>query len=306
MAGKSFHLAPVLRIQRIPSRHSRSSAGGRPPLGFLRRLGSNGSIFLHCSSVNIGTRTLIGLPPKSDVRELNRHYTHLVHPRYRRLQASEGFATTSSKINQARIYSCRAPANGRPRRSSLPEGILSLTVAAERFYEVCGKEAVVLKKEPIPRFVIQIPLVPKFWDFFRERKLFGEEIMALRETCKKLFTQLTELEVFKVHGNLTLMDLVIVHRVFNFFRFVMMKHASNILLESPEIVIRSLLPVFRYSSLLELLEMCLPTDKAQSFIELMSWDYQSEKILDLQYPANRERARMLSGSVQYTRWIKCH
>ena len=91
MAGKSFHLAPVLRIQRIPSRHSRSSAGGRPPLGFLRRLGSNGSIFLHCSSVNIGTRTLIGLPPKSDIRELNRHYNHLVHARYRALTSQRRF-----------------------------------------------------------------------------------------------------------------------------------------------------------------------------------------------------------------------
>ena len=109
MAGKSFHLAPVLRIQRIPSRHSRSSAGGRPPLGFLRRLGSNGSIFLHCSSVNIGTRTLIGLPPKSDIRELNRHYNHLVHARYRALQASEGFATTSSKGNRRRRHPLRIP-----------------------------------------------------------------------------------------------------------------------------------------------------------------------------------------------------
>jgi hypothetical protein len=50
-------------------------------LGFLRCLGSNGSIFLHCSSVNICSRTLIGLPPKSHIRELNRKYKGLFHTR---------------------------------------------------------------------------------------------------------------------------------------------------------------------------------------------------------------------------------
>lgn len=33
-SGKSCHLAPVRRTHRIPSKTSRLSAGGRPPLGF--------------------------------------------------------------------------------------------------------------------------------------------------------------------------------------------------------------------------------------------------------------------------------
>jgi len=74
--GRSCHLAPVLRIQRIPSRHSRSSAGGRPPLGFGGGGGINGWIFSHWSSVNIGFRTLIGSPPKSVLREKYSSYKH--------------------------------------------------------------------------------------------------------------------------------------------------------------------------------------------------------------------------------------
>lgn len=77
-AGRSFHLAPVLRIQRIPSKQARSSAQGRPPLGFFGRFGINGSILDHCSSVSIGSRILIGAPPMSVLREKYASYQHFL------------------------------------------------------------------------------------------------------------------------------------------------------------------------------------------------------------------------------------
>ena len=56
--GNSLHGAPVQRIHRIPSKHFRSSAGGRPPLrSFLRqgflRTGRCSRTFSHCSSVRL-------------------------------------------------------------------------------------------------------------------------------------------------------------------------------------------------------------------------------------------------------------
>lgn len=60
-SGRSFHRAPVLSIQRIPSNTRRSSALGRPPFGPTGFLGISGSIFLHCSSVRYTTRLLTGL-----------------------------------------------------------------------------------------------------------------------------------------------------------------------------------------------------------------------------------------------------
>jgi len=51
-SGRNRHAAPVCRIHRMPSKHPRFGAGGRPRLS--RRcfgLGSNGSTTLHCSSV---------------------------------------------------------------------------------------------------------------------------------------------------------------------------------------------------------------------------------------------------------------
>jgi hypothetical protein len=50
--GRSDQGAPVRSIQSIPSKTLRSSAQGRPPFFDLLRLGKNGCIFAHCSSVS--------------------------------------------------------------------------------------------------------------------------------------------------------------------------------------------------------------------------------------------------------------
>ena len=84
-SGRSFHLAPVLRIQRIPSKTIRSSALGRPPFGRGPALGISGSIFFHCSSVNITSRALIGSPPRGFLRELHKKYNPFFYARYRKV-----------------------------------------------------------------------------------------------------------------------------------------------------------------------------------------------------------------------------
>lgn len=50
-SGNSLQGAPVHRIHRMPSKHLRSFAGGRPPVRERFRLGMCGSIAFHCLSV---------------------------------------------------------------------------------------------------------------------------------------------------------------------------------------------------------------------------------------------------------------
>jgi hypothetical protein len=50
-SGSSLHGAPVHKIQRMPSKHWRSSAGGRPPFLRLGRLGNCSRMSAHCLSV---------------------------------------------------------------------------------------------------------------------------------------------------------------------------------------------------------------------------------------------------------------
>ena len=60
LSGKNLHAAPVCNTQRIPSRHARLDAHGRPRLS-LRRFGSGsrGAINSHCASLNNSNRFLL-------------------------------------------------------------------------------------------------------------------------------------------------------------------------------------------------------------------------------------------------------
>ncbi len=52
-SGKKRHVAPVCTTHRMPSKHARFSAHGRPRLSFLRHgFGNNGPINSHCSPLN--------------------------------------------------------------------------------------------------------------------------------------------------------------------------------------------------------------------------------------------------------------
>ena len=50
--GSALQGAPVHRIHRMPSKHLRSSAGGRPPRGLRLRRGRCGAIRAHCASLS--------------------------------------------------------------------------------------------------------------------------------------------------------------------------------------------------------------------------------------------------------------
>ena len=58
--GKSFHLAPLLNTQKMPSKTSRFFFQGRP---LLFNLGSKGSIFFHCFSLRYIARLIRVFPP---------------------------------------------------------------------------------------------------------------------------------------------------------------------------------------------------------------------------------------------------
>src|ERR1700744_6037625 len=51
---RSFQRAPERRTQRMPSKHWRLEAAGRPPLEDFLAAGSSGAILIHCSSLSVG------------------------------------------------------------------------------------------------------------------------------------------------------------------------------------------------------------------------------------------------------------
>ena len=92
LSGRSFHRAPVLSTQSIPSNTSRSSALGRPPFGPTGFLGIRGSIFSHCSSRQIHyTFTHRHLPPVSYIYINYWKNNYLIHSRYRAVNTHARF-----------------------------------------------------------------------------------------------------------------------------------------------------------------------------------------------------------------------
>jgi len=75
--GKSFHRAPLRNTHRMPSKHSRLPAGGRPPLAERLGCGSKGSIFFHCSSVMISSLAMVGIPFHAQVLHKRLHGARL-------------------------------------------------------------------------------------------------------------------------------------------------------------------------------------------------------------------------------------
>ena len=59
--GSAFHGAPVHRIHRMPSKHLRASAGGRPPRGFRLRRGRCGAIRAHSASLSRPLNAMVHL-----------------------------------------------------------------------------------------------------------------------------------------------------------------------------------------------------------------------------------------------------
>lgn len=72
-SGKSRHRAPVRSTQRMPSKHPRSGARGRPPRRWRLGFGSSGATFAHCASVSIDCR--INSPPSE---MMDNHYNTTV------------------------------------------------------------------------------------------------------------------------------------------------------------------------------------------------------------------------------------
>jgi len=66
-SGRSFHLAPVRRTQRMPSKTKRLFFQGRP---LLFNFGSNGSIAFHCFSVKYIARLIGLIPPMNLYRQI--------------------------------------------------------------------------------------------------------------------------------------------------------------------------------------------------------------------------------------------
>jgi hypothetical protein len=139
------------------------------------------------------------------------------------------------------------------------------------------------KKEPIERFIFKLPDIDALREMLNTEQFFFEEIMVLTENCKELFSDFESLCDFKVYNNLTLFDLLKIHRLFQFIRIFFSRHLEKYFETEPDIVVRSLVPVYRFENFIGMLSIVIDKEKVQDFFDIFLWDKEKRPILDLQY-----------------------
>jgi hypothetical protein len=98
-----------------------------------------------------------------------------------------------------------------------------------------------------------------------------------------MFKGVNDLLNFEVVSNLTFRDILYVHRLFNFFRYIFSKYLEKHIVDDPKIVFRSLLPVYGKDNLLEILEILIGKEKAGLYLDLFSWNSKKNTLFDIQY-----------------------
>lgn len=159
----------------------------------------------------------------------------------------------------------------------------SLEEYCVKLFEKVGDKILLRKDDPIERIVLALPDHEQIFSFFKSDQLFLEELSFLGEECREMFVDLDEILTFKIHKNLTFMDVLIAQRFFNFCRIIFSKYLKEQMQKEPEIILRSLVPLYSKEALSGLLNRLIGNEKVENFLELFTWNQDKAKLFDLQY-----------------------
>lgn len=169
------------------------------------------------------------------------------------------------------------------RIQGIRQGEVSLISVANEIYQRSSDQIVERRDFPTPRYVFTFPDAPAFRDMIRYDGLTIEEKIYVQEITSDEHTNWEELRDFELVPNLTFLDLLKVHRLFSFIsRFNANTFKANIA-EEPDVVYRSLIPVFRNEQFRRVLEIALPAEKVDDALRLLTWKSGDVGVLDIQY-----------------------
>lgn len=137
-----------------------------------------------------------------------------------------------------------------------------------------------LVEEPLRRYVVQIP-EPLLAKLAEIGELLFEEKVALSAASNSLLTPVDKLPELRVNEDLTLRDLFLLSRLFQFIRAVSTPMLLNELQAQPEVVMASLVPAFQRDKLVKLMATVVGEQKATAAIELLVTDVTGH--VDIQY-----------------------
>ena len=169
------------------------------------------------------------------------------------------------------------------REDAVRAGQTSIFSVADDFYDRFHEEIVRILDRPMRRYVFALPDAPKFTSLFSHDGLFVEEGLFLDEILNSELASWEELRNFLVREDLTIFDLLKVNRLFTFLAHVVRKRLGPALDDEPDLAYRSLVPVFDKEKFNIILGWCLPKEKIETMLDILSWTSGTAAVVDLQY-----------------------
>lgn len=174
-------------------------------------------------------------------------------------------------------------ATDRLREDSGSESIKSIAEEIVNLFEVF----VYIETHNYPRYILQMP--EPLFDYLEKNilspdHLFKEDFEYLSNVFKEQLLNFEKLKNEKIAANLTLLEFLKLIRVFTFFQilFEISVYDKNKDIKTGD-VIRSLIPNFSEDHIYEILEKFTTTEKAESFLDLVTWEQGNQNLYDIQY-----------------------
>lgn len=178
-----------------------------------------------------------------------------------------------SNVHYHRLHSARAAGE-----------IASLPVLADQFFGQHGNQVSQLKRTPVPRYTMELPMGQPMAQLFREDALFLEDISCFEALGSEEYIEPATVPHAVVAGNITVLDLLKVQRLFRFLHLGLLKALEQHVpfSEQAGLYMTSCLPVFTRGGLIHILHHAVGEAKAPEILHLLTGDLTAPD-LDIQY-----------------------
>lgn len=161
-------------------------------------------------------------------------------------------------------------------------GAVSLNDVARRLYSEFGAQLASVRTEPLRRVVMGFPK-PAFSVFARGEDLYAEEIAQLDVLERSHLLPRAALLGSAVIDDVTVLDLLKVHRVFVLLSLFVSEHLATLWDDDPELVLNSLVPRYTVDQMEEMLTSVLPLAKARTVLALLTRAPGDKRVFDVMY-----------------------
>ncbi len=162
--------------------------------------------------------------------------------------------------------------------------IASIQTFAENFFLQGGEQFIRLVNEPIARYVVGLPILPRINQLFSEDHVFLEDISTLELLGNEDYVLGCDVLHLPVVGDLNVIDILKAQRLIRFMQIGMTLAINNHqpVAERVGLELISCIPVMKINDLLTILEQAVGPEKAPQMIKFLSSDF-SKDFIDIQY-----------------------